>query len=62
MSGPVDLKAWKYQNRLVADYLPSHLRVVRFRFPFAVRAERTVRFYDEYYSWQIGRASCRERV
>ena len=45
VSGPVDLKAWKYQNRLVADYLPSHLRVVRFRFPFAVRAERPVRFY-----------------
>ena len=48
MSGPVDLKAWKYQNRPVADCLPSHLRVVRLRFLFVVRAERSVRFYDEY--------------
>ena len=49
--GPVDLKAWNYQKRLVADSLPSHLRVVRFRFPFVVRAERSVRFYTEWRSW-----------
>ena len=27
---------------------PFHLRVVRFRFPFVVRAERSVRFYNEW--------------
>ena len=33
-------------NKMV-DSWPSHLRVVRFRFPFIVRAERSVRFYNE---------------
>ena len=48
MARPDDQKAWKYQNRLVADSLPSHLRVMRFRSPFVVRAERSVRFYNEW--------------
>ena len=51
MCWPVDLKAWKYQKRLVADCLPSHLRVMRFRFPCVVRAEGSVRFYNECGSW-----------
>ena len=33
-------------NKMV-DSWPSHLRVVRFRFPFVVRAKRSVRFYNE---------------
>ena len=33
-------------NKIV-DSWPSHLRVVRFRFPFVVRAERSVRFYND---------------
>ena len=32
-------------NKMV-DSCPSHLRVMRFRFPFVVRAERSVRFYN----------------
>ena len=48
MVGPVDLMAGNNQNRHVADCLPSHLRVMRFRFPFVVRAERSVRFYTEW--------------
>ena len=50
MSGPVDLMAWNYQNRLMANCLPAHLRVMRFRFPFDVRVECSVRFYTEWES------------
>ena len=41
----VNLKAWKYQNRLDGRLLAVSLRVVKLRFLFVVRAERTVRFY-----------------
>ena len=37
-------------NKMVDSY-PSHLRVVRFRILFVVRAERSVRFYNEWGSW-----------
>ena len=37
-------------NKMVDSY-PSHLRVVRFRILFVVRAERSVRFYNEWRSW-----------
>ena len=37
-------------NKKVDSY-PSHLRVVRFGILFVVRAERSVRFYNEWGSW-----------
>ena len=37
-------------NKKVDSY-PSHLRVVGFGILFVVRAERSVRFYNEWGSW-----------